>query len=154
GEFLHTIDAIDVTGARIALASDEHPRQIRSFSQALVSRFLSGMVVRVDQPDRPMRIELIRRAAARRGLRPSASAEDAIASQFAGSAREIDGAVTKLAALHHLLSGSSESGGGEIGMVLVQQLLADQAPRVTGPVRFASIVSHVCERLGVDRAEL
>ncbi len=27
-EFLHTLDAIDLTGARVALASDEHPRQI------------------------------------------------------------------------------------------------------------------------------
>jgi len=44
-EFLHTIDEIGLTGSRIVLASDEHPRHIGRFSQALISRFLSGMVV-------------------------------------------------------------------------------------------------------------
>ena len=47
-EFLHTIDAIDLSGARVALVSDEHPRHIRRFSQSLVSRFLSGMVVTIE----------------------------------------------------------------------------------------------------------
>ncbi|MCA9286192.1 MAG: ATP-binding protein [Phycisphaerales bacterium] len=160
-EFLHTIDAIDLTGARVALASDEHPRQIRSFSQSLVSRFLSGMVVRVDRPDRDMRIHLIRRAAAARGLRIAAAAEEAIASNFAASAREIEGAITKLAALMHVHGGAGDASAGgagpgqaEIGMVLVQHLLTDQTPRSAGPVRFATIQAHVCERLAVDRGEL
>lgn len=50
-EFLHTLDALDLAGAQVALASDEHPRLIRKFGQSLVSRMLAGMVVRVETPD-------------------------------------------------------------------------------------------------------
>ncbi|MFN5496398.1 MAG: DnaA ATPase domain-containing protein, partial [bacterium] len=35
-EFLHTIDAIGLGGARIAIVTDAHPRALRSFSEALV----------------------------------------------------------------------------------------------------------------------
>ncbi|MHC4768490.1 MAG: DnaA ATPase domain-containing protein, partial [Planctomycetota bacterium] len=36
-EVLHTIDAIDLAGGRLVLASDEHPRRL-GFGQALSSR--------------------------------------------------------------------------------------------------------------------
>ena len=44
-EFPHTLDAIGLTGARLALASDEHPHDIARFSKGLVSRFLGGRLV-------------------------------------------------------------------------------------------------------------
>ncbi|MBG81213.1 MAG: hypothetical protein CMJ39_10975 [Phycisphaerae bacterium] len=47
-EFLHTLDALHLAGARIVLASDAHPHKIRNFSKGLVSRFLSGMVVEIE----------------------------------------------------------------------------------------------------------
>ena len=91
-EFLHTLDAIDFSGARVLLASDEHPRLIKRFSQSLVSRFLSGMVVRIDAPDRSTRLSLIRRLAATRSLPLSPAAEEMIVSRCMGSVRELEGA--------------------------------------------------------------
>src|SRR5262249_7964579 len=67
GELLHTFDAIDLSGARVALASDEHPRMVRSFSEALVSRFMSGAVVKLDFPERELRERMILAIAGRRG---------------------------------------------------------------------------------------
>jgi chromosomal replication initiator protein len=43
-ELLHTFDALDLAGARVAMASDEHPKQIRRLNRALVSRCMSGMM--------------------------------------------------------------------------------------------------------------
>ncbi len=97
-EFLHTMDAIDLGGARIVLASDEHPRQIKKFSQALVSRFLSGMVVRIDRPDRQTRISLVRRLARDRGITLQPAAEEIVANRCVGSVREIEGALARLMA--------------------------------------------------------
>lgn len=101
-EFLHTMDAIDLGGARIVLASDEHPRQIKKFSQALVSRFLSGMVVRIDRPDRQTRISLVRRLANDRGIHLQPAAEEIVANRCVGSVREIEGALTRLVAFASL----------------------------------------------------
>jgi chromosomal replication initiator protein len=150
-EFLHTIDAIDLTGARIALVSDEHPRHIRRFSQSLVSRFLSGMVVKIDRPDRSTRVELVRRLARDRGLDLTTAAEDAVAGRCAGSIREVEGAITRLGALIEL-----DGLRGQIGPGAVERLLGDDAATAAGaaPIRLGRIVDGVCERLRVSREDL
>ena len=73
-------------------------RYIRRFSQSLVSRFLSGMGVKVDRPDRVTRVELVRRLARERGLELTGAGEDSIAGRCTGSIREIEGAITRLGA--------------------------------------------------------
>ncbi len=150
-EFLHTIDAIDLSGARVALVSDEHPRHIRRFSQSLVSRFLSGMVVRVERPDRATRVALVQRLARTRGLALSGAAEDAIAGRCAGSIREVEGAITRLGALVEL-----DGLRGQIGPGTVERLLGDEAAQVAGtqPIRLARIIESVCDRMRVGREEL
>lgn len=163
-EFLHTLDAINLAGSRVILASDQHPRQIRQLSPALVSRLLSGMVVQIDPPDRAMRVELVRRLAAMRSLAISDGAMESLAARCATSVRELEGAVTKLAALHDLRKrgylGAATSGAlheealGAIGMTLVNQVAAGQSWAASSPVRFEDIISVVCERMGVTRADL
>ncbi|MFM7052275.1 MAG: DnaA ATPase domain-containing protein [Planctomycetota bacterium] len=149
-EFLHTIDAIDLSGARVAMVSDEHPRHIRKFSQALVSRFLSGMVVRVERPDRQTRVSLVQRLARERGLDLTSAAEDAVAGRFAGSIREIEGAVTRLGALLELDGIRGQIGPGTVERLLLQ----DDRVASTAPIRLGAIVEAVCGRLRVTREDL
>jgi len=47
-EFLHTFNQVDGAGKQIVLASDCAPKQIESLSEQLSSRFVSGMVLRID----------------------------------------------------------------------------------------------------------
>jgi chromosomal replication initiator protein len=150
-EFLHTIDAIDLTGARVALVSDEHPRHIRRFSQSLVSRFLSGMVVKVERPDRATRSTLVTRLARERGLDLTTAAEESLAGRFAGSVREIEGAVTRLAAMAEL-----DGIRGQLGPATVERLLGDEGAALPGgaPVRLGAIVEAACESLRVERGDL
>jgi len=150
-EFLHTIDAIDLSGARVALVSDEHPRHIRRFSQSLVSRFLSGMVVKVDRPDRSTRVELVRRLARERGLDLTHAAEEAVAGRCAGSIREIEGAVTRLGAFAEL-----DGLRGQIGPGTVERLLGEELRQAgaSAPVRLGQIVEAVCTRMRVSREDL
>ena len=67
-ELLHTFDAIVAEGARVVFASDGHPREIQALGAALVSRLLSGMVVRIDPPEDALRVQLVRTMADRRGM--------------------------------------------------------------------------------------
>lgn len=149
-EFLHTLDALGLSGGRVVLASDEHPRTIRKFSESLVSRFLSGMVVRMDRPDRTTRIALLRSLAAARGLRLAAAAEEIVAGRCAGSVREIEGAVTRLEAIATLLG----DGSGEVGAILAERAFADDGVRATGPVRIHDVVRASCEAIGVEEQDL
>jgi chromosomal replication initiator protein len=149
-EFLHTLDALGLSGGRVVLASDEHPRTIRRFSESLVSRFLSGMVVRVDRPDRATRLSLLRALASARGLRLAPAAEEIVAGRCAGSVREIEGAITRLEALATLLG----DGTGEVGAILAERAFADEGVRATGPVRIHDVIRAACESLGVETADL
>ena len=67
-EFLHVLNTLGLGGRMVVLASDEAPREIRSMSEALTSRFLSGAVIRIEPPDDATRVELVRRLSASRGM--------------------------------------------------------------------------------------
>jgi len=171
-EFLCTLDEIGLTGSRIVLASDGHPRVIKRFNQALVSRFLSGMVVQIGRPDRQTRVEIVRRLAAGRHLPMSDTAIDAVASHCVGSVRELEGAITKLTALWSLsaepampepdvsarngaTNGTRTNGATrEVGLVLVEQLFREHGWQPPTPVRITTVIDVVCERVGVTRSDL
>jgi len=168
-ELLHTFDAIGTGGARVVLASDGHPRQIRRFSDALVSRFLSGMVVRLEPPERALRERIIRLFADRRGLPIDDAGVRAIAdhAEIAAvgapgapevSVRELEGLVTRVEAVWRLLlqSGASNEATTSIGRIVVEQALGAApggeggAPRrLPRPIRVDHIIATVCQALGI-----
>ncbi len=150
-EFLYTLDAIDLSGARVVLASDEQPRQMR-FSAALISRFVAGMVVEIHRPDRQTRIKLAKQLASARGLRLSDAASEALAGHCVASVREPEGAVNKLAALVSV--SDRPAADGHVGALLVQQLFKDSAWRPKTPIKLRTVVEVVCDHLGVNRADL
>ena len=149
-EFLHTLDALDLAGAQVALASDEHPRLIRRFAQTLVSRMLAGMVVRVESPDPGTRAALTDRLALRRGLRLAPEACAAVAERCVGGAREIEGLLSRVDAMRAVSGAAGPVGAGEVRAVFQH----DDAQRGTQPVRMPEVLRVVCERLGVDAEQL
>ncbi len=151
-EFLHTFDSIDLHGAKVALASDSHPKHIRQFSEALVSRCMSGMVVQIDPPDPTTRRLLVEAIAARKGLNLHESVVPLIAERSHGSVREIEGMLTTLKALAALESGDHAE-SATIGHVLVDRLLgASGTVRPARPIRFASILDAICDEMMVDKS--
>jgi chromosomal replication initiator protein len=150
-EFLHTFNAIGMDGARVALASDEHPSRLRSFSKELISRFLSGMVVELKPMDQETRLRFARQTAARRELRIDEAGLALVAARCEESAREIEGAVTRIAALHRLARG----GEGVVGPDLVEEALGpDPDERPTRPIKMSLIAERVCSTLRVEPSEL
>jgi chromosomal replication initiator protein len=151
-EFLHTVDALAMNGATIVVSSDAHPRLIGRFSGPLVSRFLSGMAVRIDRPDRELRVRLVRRLAAERSLTFTDSALETVASRCVSSVREIFGALTRLEALARLDGVASTEA---IGSVAVERALIDEPVSSGGkPIRLSRIIEVVCSEVGVNRDEL
>lgn len=163
-ELLHTFDAIGLSGARIVLASDEHPREIERVSKSLISRFLSGLVARIDPPDMKLREELARAFALRRGLMLDDSAARLIAERsgvsavpgVGGSVRELEGLLTQVEAAHRLLPNLST--GGTVGLATVRTALGindgdGRTVRAKRPVPMEAILHVVCRELRVDPGE-
>jgi chromosomal replication initiator protein len=152
-EFLHSFDQIELGGARVVLASDSHPKLIKQFSEALVSRCVRGLVVQINPPDGATRRRLVLALAERRGLMLQPSAAEAIAASANGSVREIEGLLTKL---HALATLTGEQHRGAIGHALVDRLLAGEGASVgrRTPLRFEHVAAAVQEELGVTTAQL
>lgn len=151
-EFLHTVDAIAMSGATVVVASDAHPRTVNRFSGPLTSRFLSGMVVRLERPDRDLRVRLVRRLAVERGLSLSESAMDTLASRCVASVRELLGGLARLDALVRI---DGVDRRDEIGSIAVQRALGDESTSSGGrPIRVNRILEVVCESVGVEHDEL
>lgn len=152
-ELLHTIDALDLDGARVMLASDEHPKRIERLSQRFVSRCVSGMVVQIEPPDLELRSMLASRIAMRRGLQLEPGAVDAIASLCHASAREVEGAVLSIEAYQNLLS--AHTAGVPVSVATVRRVLGSGSMN-TGkrPLRVGLILEVVCEMLGVQPSDV
>lgn len=163
-ELLHTFDAVGLLGARIVLASDEHPREIERVSKSLISRFLSGLVARIDPPDMKLREELARAFALRRGLSLDDAAARLIAERsgvsavpgVGGSVRELEGLMTQVEAAHRLLPNLST--GGTVGLATVRTALGindgdGRVVRAKRPVPMEAILHVVCRELRVDPGE-
>ncbi len=168
-EFQHTLEAIELTGARLALASTDHPGSTSvPFTRNLVSRFLSGLVVQLERPCNETRLELVHRFAADRSLRLNEAAARLVASKCLGSGREIQGALTRLKAMQIVdpvhspsddpeqmfMPGFNESQDRSIGPVAVKRVFASNQWAPEAPVPVSTVVECVSLRTGVSRSEL
>ncbi len=149
-EFLHTFDAIDLKGSKVVMASDAHPKVIQALSEALTSRFVSGMVVGIHPPEQATRVRIVKALAKRHGLNLLDSVERAIAARCDGNVRDLEGMMTKLAALTSL--DPPDPPEKPVGHALLNRLFeaAPQAPR--RPIRFDHVANVVCEQIQVDRS--
>lgn len=165
-ELLHTFDALGGAGAKILMASDEHPREIRKLSQQLVSRFIAGAVVKIDLPEHQLRVRIAELAASRRALCLEPAAAELLADRAAavgGSVRDLEGLLTQVEALR--LIAPELIPDGRIGALAVrralgiqeQHLAAGPAGRWGGgrrPIPLASIAAEVSKALGVEVSDL
>ncbi len=168
-ELLHTFDELDLSGARVALVCDEHPRDFKRFSKSLISRFLAGMVASVEPVDEPLCRQLIRNLAARRGLMLDGPAVEVVARVCQETAelsvRVIEGTLTRLQAAHRLLDRKVDGQCGtpaetHVGAVIdavdtARAFGVGTARRVAHrPLRPVEVVECVCGELGVGRHDV
>ncbi|HRX87008.1 MAG TPA: chromosomal replication initiator protein DnaA [Phycisphaerae bacterium] len=146
-EFLHTFNAIDAIGKQVVMASDAHPKLIGHLSESLVSRFISGMVVRIDSPDFETRVGVLRRRAAKFDFNVPDAVIEYIAEHFRANIRELEGALLKLVALARL-SGEPLTAG------LAERALADMIERTVPVVKLTDIESVVTIFFGLTPADL
>jgi chromosomal replication initiator protein len=146
-EFLHTFNSIEAMGRQVVMASDNHPKMIEEFGESLVNRFVSGMVVRIDPPNFATRCEILRGLSTRTGLGLSEEVVGWVARRVTQNVRELEGAVTRIAA-HTKLSGQ------DADVAMAQQALGDLDRQLVAPVKPENILQSVCTYFGLDHKDL
>lgn len=167
-ELQHTFDAVDLSGSRVVLASDEHPRRLARFNAGLASRLMGGMVVSMDPPGPDVRAAIVRRVAARRGLELDEGAVSFLVGHCrsgpeVSTVRELQGMVLRVDA-YARLSGRGPQPGTSAGRVRVTvgdargALGADSQSAASAATRRAIRVEwierEVCEALSVTQDEV
>jgi chromosomal replication initiator protein len=146
-EFLHTFNAIEAMGKQVVMASDNHPKLIEEFGESLVNRFVSGMVVRVDPPNFATRVAILKALAGRIGMMLGEDVLGWIARRVTQNVRELEGAVTRIAAVAKLTAQVPD-------VKLVQQALGDLDRQMVTPIRPENIMQAVCNYFSLEHKDL
>lgn len=146
-EFLHTFNAIEAMGRQVVIASDNHPKLIEKFGESLINRFVSGMVVRIDSPNYQMRMEILRRLASRQHIAMPDEAIAWIARRVTQNVRELEGALTRVAACARLSA-------LPVDEAMVQEALSDLDRMHVQPIRPETIVEIACDYFGVNHKDI
>jgi chromosomal replication initiator protein len=146
-EFLHTFKQLESHGRQIVIASDRHPRLLTKVSDELKTRFLSGLVCRLESPDLATRRQILERKAARMTAEFSSDALEFIAQRFPNNVRELEGALNCLQTYFCMT-------GKRIGISAARQILADLERDCIRVVRMTDIEQAVCNLFGVQVEEL
>jgi chromosomal replication initiator protein len=114
-------------------------------SEELVTRFIAGIVCRMESPDLETRRAIVSRKAARLTARVSDEALELVAQRFRTSVREIEGALNCLEA-HGLTSGKP------VTLSAARHVLADLERDCVRVVRLSDVEQTVCRffAVGVD----
>ncbi len=146
-EFLHTFNSIDLAGKQIVLASDAHPKMIGQLCEKLISRFVSGMVVKIDPPDFETRCLICRKRAEAMGHSINQDVIEYIAGQVSSNVRELEGALVKIIAF-------AAVSGHKMTLPIAKQVLAEHIARIDPVVHSSDIVDAVVEFFGVSLTDL
>jgi chromosomal replication initiator protein len=146
-EFLHTFNALVAAGVPIVLAADQHPRKIARLTDELATRFLGGMVVKLDAPDLATRRAILKAKALARGVDVPDAVLGYVAEHLRASVRELEGALHSLIA-HAVLTGR------RLDLTLAKSALRDTIRHTAQAVALRDVERAVCQLFEVDAEAL
>lgn len=95
-ELFHLFNSLYEANKQIIFSSDKHPNYIPGLEDRLRSRFGSGMIVDVNEPDIESKIAIIKAKLEENGINISDEVIDYIASSISGSIRELEGTLNTI----------------------------------------------------------
>jgi len=155
-EFLHTFNTISLAGKQVVLVSDAHPKMIGQISEKLVNRFVSGMVVKIQNPDFNTRCKICRQYAGKLaadngrlkiGKGIPENVIKYIAENLRTNVRELEGALLKLIAFSALQN-------EKINLAMAQAVMAEHLERCDPIVHISDIESAVATFFGITPANI
>jgi chromosomal replication initiator protein len=146
-EFLHTFNTISLAGKQVVLVSDAHPKMIGQISEKLVNRFVSGMVVKIDNPDFQTRCEICRRYAENMNKQIPDTVVRYIGENLKTNVRELEGALLKLIAFASLQNKKPS-------LAMAREILAEHLARTDPIVHISDIESVVATYFGTTPANI
>ena len=97
-EFIHTFNTLHSLSKRIVFASDAHPKLMNQLKESLVSRFMSGMIAKIEQPGLNTALQILRSKVVNARKRIPDNVLEFISEKFNDSVRSMESAITTVQA--------------------------------------------------------
>jgi chromosomal replication initiator protein len=146
-EFFHTFNALHAERHQIVLTSDKVPREIPGLEERLRNRFEMGLIADIAPPDLETRVAIVQKKAALENLRLTPEVALYIAQSVSSNVRELEGCLTRLAAL-------ASFDGSSITVDFARQALQDLIRNVDTKPDIDSIQKTVSEFFHIRLADL
>lgn len=146
-EFLHTFNALFELSKKIILASDAHPKLIGQLKENLASRFMSGMVIKIDKPEYVTRLLILRSKAAKFDVHFPEDVLEFIAEKFDENVREVESALITLSA-------HARFNEKKIDLQLVNEVLSEFLCNEGKIIKINEIEESVLTHFNISRTDL
>lgn len=137
-EFFHTFNELHGANKQIVLTSDRPPREIKKLEDRLISRFAWGLIVDIGQPDLETRIAILRKKANSEGYEVPDEVINYIATHVESNIRELEGALSRVAAFSKLTNGRLDE---ETAAIALKDLYQGPKERVVTPDIIKEVIS-------------
>jgi len=141
-EFFHTFNTLHGQNKQLIISSDRPPKAMVTLEERLRSRFEWGLAADIQPPDLETRLAILCYKADRLGYHMTNEIMELIARRVQSNIRELEGALTRVAAFANLSS-------LPLTPQLVESVLIDMLPRRT-EIQPDEVVRKVAETFGVS----
>lgn len=147
-EFFHTFNDLYQNNKQIIIASDRSPKEMSALEERLRSRFSSGLIQDIQEPDYETKVAIIKKKCSQEGYLVDEDVVDFIAQKTSTNIREMEGILSKVVFYSSLIGKSHAS------MEDAYEALKDYGETERTDLDAEKIINTVCDFFKVSREDL
>ena len=147
-EFFHTFNDLYQNNKQIIIASDRSPKDMSALEERLRSRFSSGLIQDIQEPDYETKVAIIKKKCSQEGYLVDEDVVDFIAQKASTNVREMEGILSKIVFYSSLIGKSHAS------MEDAHEALKDYGETERANLDAEKIMNTVCDFFKVSREDL
>ena len=147
-EFFHTFNDLYQNNKQIIICSDRHPKDIATLQDRMVSRFTSGLIQDIQQPDYETRLAILQKKVQLEKFNVNNIVLEFIAKNIDSNIRELEGVLSKVIFYAGLL------GKKEATIEEAKEALKEHITTTKEKITTDAIIERVCKYYNVTRTDL
>ena len=146
-EFLNTLRKLESRQGVLIVAGDRHPNLLTRTSPEIISRLTSGLVCRIESPDRATRRQILEGLRSTLGIDIADDVLDFVAGRFKDNVRELEGAM-------NTLQNWGLASGRRVTLSVAREALVNLERDCMRIVRLADVEQVICQTFGLTTEDL
>lgn len=147
-EIFHAFNDLYLAGKQIIISSDRPPKEIAPLEERLRTRFTSGVIADIGQPDLEMRVAILQKCCAAEKVNIDTSILTMIAERITTNVRDLKGLLTRVISYATLTEGDINNAE------VVESAIKDYTQDAQEVLTMDNIAQKVCDYYRVDIKDL